>query len=63
MGKVIIEQDSAWKDIFDEYLYDFMELCLPTISKLIDWQKPIIPLDKELQRLIKPSDIGKNNHD
>src|SRR5262245_3483622 len=49
------EQDTAWKDILDCYFKDFVHYCLPDLSVLIDWSKPIIPLDKELQSITKDS--------
>ena len=51
-------QDSAWKEILDAYLSDFMNYCLPQISLLIDWSQGWIPLDKELHSIFK--NIKKN---
>jgi len=53
------EQDSAWKDILDCYFKDFIHFCLPDLAQIIDWEKPIISLDKELQSLTKGLDNGK----
>lgn len=47
------EQDSAWKDILDAYLKEFIEYCLPELSPLIDWSKGWVSLDKELRAITK----------
>ena len=49
------EFDSPWKLIIDLYFEDFMALCWPEKHSLIDWDKPIKSLDKELIRLDKDS--------
>ncbi len=53
------EQDTAWKEILDAYFSDFINYCLPSLGQLIDWQAPVISLDKELQAITKGSDTGK----
>jgi len=45
--------DSAWKQVMNTYFKDFMALCWPEKYKIIDWDKPINSLDKELIRLDK----------
>jgi hypothetical protein len=57
------EQDTAWKEILDSYLKDFISYCLPSLSELIDWKKPIISLDKELQAITKGGETGKRLSD
>lgn len=53
------EQDSAWKDILDCYFREFVEYCLPQLSKLVDWNKSWVSLDKEFQALTKEAETGK----
>lgn len=53
------EQDGAWKDIIDAYFSEFVHYCLPELAKLIDWTKPVISLDKELQAIAKGTNNGK----
>lgn len=51
--------DSAWKDILDAYFKEFVEYCLPNVSALIDWHKPCVLLDKELQMIMRGAKTGK----
>ncbi len=53
------EYDVAWKDILDTYLQAGIEYCLPQLSKLIDWSKGWVPLDKELAVITKGAKAGK----
>lgn len=53
------EQDSAWKEILDAYFNDCVDYCLPDLSKLIDWQKPYLSLDKELLAITKSTEGSK----
>jgi hypothetical protein len=47
------EEDAAWKEILDLYLKDFIELCFPMLSELINWNKKWMSLDKELQTITR----------
>lgn len=51
--------DTAWKIILDNHLKSFFEYCLPETNMLVDWVKRPVPLDKELEAIIKGNDIGK----
>lgn len=53
------ESDTAWKEILDTYFKDFIDYCLPELSKLIDWSRPWTFLDKELQAITKGTKVGK----
>ena len=53
------QQDSAWKEVLNAYFADFIELCLPDLHALINWQEPTISLDKELNAITKGTDAGK----
>lgn len=53
------DSDSAWKDILDVYFKEFIDYCLPSISTLINWQKPYVLLDKELQMITRGTKTGK----
>jgi hypothetical protein len=53
------ESDTAWKEILDAYFKDCIDYCLPELSKLIDWKRRWISLDKELQSLTKDTIAGK----
>ncbi|MBL8889928.1 MAG: hypothetical protein JNL67_08100 [Planctomycetaceae bacterium] len=49
------EYDLPWKEIFDSYLQDFMQLCLPEGYELIDWHAPVENQEQELPRLFPES--------
>jgi len=53
------ESDTAWKEILDAYFKDCIDYCLPKLSELINWQKPFISLDKELQAITKGTENGR----
>jgi hypothetical protein len=53
------DSDSAWKDILDYYLKDFLDYCLTELSEQIDWNKGWTSLDKELQSITKDNLTGK----
>jgi len=58
-----IDYDGAWKETLEIYLRPFLELCFPAISALIDWSMPVEFLDKELQEIVRDSDLGKQRVD
>src|SRR5258708_5484703 len=53
------EPDTAWKEVLDAYVKDFIDFCLPDLSALIDWKKPAVSLDKELQAITKGTETGR----
>lgn len=50
--------DSPWKEVIEDCLQDFLELCFPHIAEKIDWSKGYEFLDKELEKLV-PHSIAK----
>jgi hypothetical protein len=51
--KIVSNADSAWKDVLDVFLKDFIDFCFPQLSTLIDWSRGWEFLDKELQAITK----------
>lgn len=47
------DQDSAWKEILDEFFPAFLEFFFPEIHRDVDWSRGYVPMDKELAK-IKP---------
>lgn len=43
--------DGPWKEVLDNNLRDFLELCFPEVATGIDWAKPVEFLEQELQQL------------
>jgi Domain of unknown function (DUF4351) len=53
------DQDSAWKTVLRQYFREAMEFFFPSIAKEIDWTKPILFLDTELQKITPDAEVGK----
>ncbi len=53
------EQDNVWKELLDYYFPQFMAFFFPAIDKDIDWRQPYEFLDKELEKLVRDSEIGR----
>ncbi len=51
------DQDSAWKELLDEYFPAFVEFFFPHIHTEIDWERGYESLDKELAA-IRPTHAG-----
>lgn len=52
-------QDEAWKEIIEKLFPDFLAFFFPQIYKDIDFSKGFEFLDKELQKILKRSEVGK----
>ena len=52
-------QDTAWKDLLDECLEEFLSFFFPNLYNLIDFTKGYETLDKELQQIVKHNIVGK----
>ena len=59
----IQEYDSPWKEIIELFFPQFMAFFFPVIAEAIDWTKPVEFLDKEFQRSIRRSEIGRQTVD
>jgi hypothetical protein len=53
------DQDSAWKEMLDEYLRAFLKFFFPRIHDEIDWRRGYESLDKELARIRPAHAAGK----
>ena len=47
------DHDSPWKGALEVFFRPFMEFLYPQVGALIDWQKPVEFLDKELQKITR----------
>ena len=56
-------QDSAWKDIIEVLLEEFLEFFFPKIHGSIDFSKGYTFLDKEFQKILTTSETGKRYAD
>jgi len=52
-------QDSPWKDILEQFFPEFLEFFFPEIYRDIDFTKGFEILNKELNKILKSSEIGK----
>lgn len=50
--------DSPWKEFLDAFLQPFLEFGFPDLHDAIDWSKPVVARDKELQQIAPVSDAG-----
>jgi hypothetical protein len=57
------DYDNPWKDFIERYFHDFMRFFFPQIDADIDWTKPIVFLDKELQKVVRDAEIPKRYAD
>ncbi|MBF0123990.1 MAG: hypothetical protein HQL60_01485, partial [Magnetococcales bacterium] len=53
------EYDGPWKDIIETYFEDFIAFYMPEAHKQIDWSRYYEFLDKEMERIIRKSAVGK----
>jgi hypothetical protein len=58
-----IDYDGAWKEALELYLEPFLRLCFPIVHAGIDWNHLPIPLDKELQEIVRDAQTGRRHVD
>ena len=51
--------DSPWKEILQYYFSDFMAFFFPIAYQDIEWSRKYENLDKELQKVVRNSELGK----
>jgi hypothetical protein len=54
-----LDFDSPWKEILDAYLAEFFAFFFPQVYAEIDWTRPVVPLDKELQQVVRDTELGR----
>jgi len=52
-------EDSAWKDLLEELFPQFLEFFFYDLYKEIDFSRKPVFLDKELEKILKVSKVGK----
>ncbi len=52
MKKLPIDHDTRWKVLITALFQDFVAFFLPHVYPLVDWNKPVVSLDKELHKLV-----------
>ena len=57
------EYDSPWKEIIEQLFPQLMHFFFPAIAAVVNWQRPIEFLDKELQRIAPRSKSGRQTVD
>jgi hypothetical protein len=57
------DYDGTWKVALDRYLEPFLRLCFPAVHAVIDWSHDPIPLDQELQEVVKDAGIAEHRVD
>jgi hypothetical protein len=56
MTELQADYDSPWKDALEFYFEDFLTFFFQGVHELIDWSKTPIPLDKELQQVVREAE-------
>ncbi|MBE9200793.1 MULTISPECIES: Rpn family recombination-promoting nuclease/putative transposase [unclassified Nodularia (in: cyanobacteria)] len=59
MSEVRADYDGAWKEGVEQYFEAFLAFFFPEIQAEIDWTRGYEFLDKELQQLMRESEVGK----
>lgn len=57
------DHDSPWKEALECFFQSFLQLLYADIHKAIDWQRPFMFLDKELQKVTRNSHTGRRHAD
>ena len=57
------DYDSPWKEVLEIYFEQFMEFFFPTAHADIDWPRGYEFLDKELQKVVRESSLGRRYGD
>jgi hypothetical protein len=63
MTETTANYDLAWKEAIGEYFELFLQFFYPEIHQQIDWSKPPISLDKELEQITASSQTEKRYAD
>ncbi|CAK0760438.1 hypothetical protein CCP3SC1_320023 [Gammaproteobacteria bacterium] len=53
------DYDSPWKEILEYFLPHFMAFFFPVAYADIDWGMGFVPLDKELQQVVRDATTGR----
>ncbi len=53
------DYDSPWKEALDLYFEAFVAFCFPAMHREIDWLRPYVTLDKELQKVTPDAEQGR----
>ncbi len=56
---VKFDQDSVWKEMLDYYFEDFVAFFFPAAYTDIDWSQPYEFFDKELEKVVRDSTLGR----
>jgi hypothetical protein len=59
MKRQALEADTPWKEALEHYFEPFMALFHPEAHVEIDWSRPCVFLDKELQQVVRDADAGR----
>jgi hypothetical protein len=63
MTEATANYDQTWKEAIGEYFESFLQFFYPKIYEQIDWSKPPISLDKELEQITASSQTKKRYAD
>jgi hypothetical protein len=58
-GVLLADYDGPWKEALDLYFEAFIALFFPAMHGEIDWRRPYVTLDKELQKVTPDAEQGR----
>ncbi len=53
------DHDSPWKEALELRFPEFLALLFPDVYALVNWQREVIFLDKELQQILPNAENGR----
>ena len=63
MTEITANYDETWKEVIGDYFQSFLTFFYPEIHQHIDWNKPPISLDKELEQITASAETEKRYAD
>jgi DNA-binding transcriptional regulator GbsR (MarR family) len=63
MTEITANYDETWKEAIGDYFESFLTFFYPEIHQQIDWTKPPISLDKELEQITASAETEKRYAD
>lgn len=53
------DYDTPWKDALSRYFPEFIAFYFPQAHAEIDWGRPHVFLDKELEQVVRDAELGR----
>ncbi|NWH06928.1 DUF4351 domain-containing protein [Desulfobacter latus] len=63
MGSSHDDYDNPWKDMITRYFRELILFFFPDAANGIDWNRPVVFLDKEFQQISRTAELGRRTAD